>query len=148
METQSSQELSPIKLAIKKFEDLKEKALNFQDAIYLDGVLAVLDGVVKYEEDYIAQLLNPTDNNQEGRWYKIYCESARHSDFVDFYLKIKEEFNLYPGNKTKAVFENLINEAEQIRDWAIDHSYTDDETDGIKDIDAAIKSAKKAIEKF
>lgn len=149
METQSSEELSPIKFAIDKFEKLREQAPSFTDAIYLDGVLAVLESSLKYEEDYIAQILKPTDSNdQEGKWYKIYCESVRHSDFIDFYMKIKDEFNLYPGNKNKAVFEKLISETEQIRDWAIDHSYTDDETDGIKDIDAAIKSAKKALEKF
>lgn len=44
---------TPLNKIIKEFERLKDKSKTFKDAIYLDGVLAVLDGFKKYEEEYI-----------------------------------------------------------------------------------------------
>lgn len=46
---------TPIAKAIKQFEDLKEKAPNLKDMIYLDGVLAVLETIKPYEKEVIEQ---------------------------------------------------------------------------------------------
>lgn len=43
------------------------------------------------------------------------------------------------------VTESLLKEASDMRDKLIDSGVTDDETDGIKDADAAIKSARAAL---
>lgn len=44
---------TPLNKVIKKFERLKDEAKTLNDIVYLDGVLAVLDGFKTYEEEYI-----------------------------------------------------------------------------------------------
>lgn len=44
---------TPLNKVIEEFERLKDESKIFKDAIYLDGVLAVLDGFKKYEKNYI-----------------------------------------------------------------------------------------------
>lgn len=44
---------TPLNKTIKQFERLKDKSKTFKDTIYLDGVLALLEGFKKYEEEYI-----------------------------------------------------------------------------------------------
>lgn len=46
---------TPINKAIGIFEDLKSKAQNLKDVVYLDGVLAVLDSIKPYEKEVIEQ---------------------------------------------------------------------------------------------
>ena len=47
------------------------------------------------------EVVEPTDENIEGKWYKIYRQAWREEDFLKFYMKIKEEFNLYPPTPSK-----------------------------------------------
>jgi hypothetical protein len=44
---------TPIEKTIQEFERLKNEATSIKDAIYLDGVLAVLDSFKEYEKSYI-----------------------------------------------------------------------------------------------
>lgn len=44
-EMEKEQRLAPLNAAIAKFEEAKAKAESLRDAVYLDGVLAVLDTI-------------------------------------------------------------------------------------------------------
>lgn len=53
---------TPINKAIEQFEELKSKAPNLRDMLYLDGVLAVLDSLKPYEEEFVKTISNTTLN--------------------------------------------------------------------------------------
>jgi hypothetical protein len=40
-------------IAIKEFERLKKKSETFRDTMFLDGVLAVLDGIKNKPTDFV-----------------------------------------------------------------------------------------------
>ena len=53
---------TPLNKTIKQFERLKDNSKTFKDAIYLDGVLALLEGFKKYEKEYIKFIELKTKN--------------------------------------------------------------------------------------
>ncbi len=66
---------TPIELAIKEFERLKNKSFSLKDSIYLDAVLAVLDGFKVKEKKYIQSLLSQKDKEWREKIEKAKCQN-------------------------------------------------------------------------
>jgi hypothetical protein len=65
--------LTPIEKAISEFEKIQSKDISLKDRIYLDGVLAVLDGLKEYEKTYFENMgHSDCDCKEKERCYGAY----------------------------------------------------------------------------